>query len=484
MVGVKTARSCLFALGLAAAAGAAASFAGELRAGAAQADITPDLRLHGPVYLAGFGNNRVATGIHDPLSARCLAIEATETIKAIEAGAGSKALIVCGVDSIGLFLDDVERIRALVSKEAPNAVVVIASSHVHQGPDSMGLWGPEGKTGINEAYMTHLAARTAEAALGAYRGLKPAKLRLAAAHPAELDTFIHDSRPPDRHDAEILAVEAVSARDGSAIGTLVNWANHPEALGSKNTLVTADYVARLRTTVEAKRGGLVVFANGAIGGMQSPLGAKLPGDLADGTFEKADYVGRRAGEIAVEAIESRGAVVVDSLDRIEYAERKFGIRLENPGFAQAMALNLYNGRKALQKDGSTGTIAGAFRLVSGAKPVLECALIPGEMYPELSVGGVERYSGADFPDAAIEKPVKQMMTAPFRMLFGLANDEIGYIIPKAEWDNVAPWLNGAPKRWYGEVNSVGPEAAPAIAREVESLFGELNRIYGKKKTRQ
>jgi hypothetical protein len=55
------------------------------------------------------------------------------------------------------------------------------------------------------------------------------------------------------------------------------------------------------------------------------------------------------------------------------------------------------------------------------------------------------------------------------MLFGLADDEIGYIIPKVEWDEKAPWLKGASKRWYGEVNSVGPDAAPMIAAGIKDL---------------
>jgi len=230
-------------------------------------------------------------------------------------------------------------------------------------------------------------------------------------------------------------------------------------------------VALLRKTVEAKLGGIAVFANGAIGGMQSPLGAKVPGDLKDGTFEKADYIGRRVGEIAAEAIAPGKPTEIDS---IEYREVMLAVPLANKGFAQAMALNLYSGRKPLGKDGTTGSIAGAFRLLNHGAVVLECALVPGEMYPELSVGGVERYSGADFPDAPIEKPIKQMMSAPYRMLFGLANDEIGYIIPKAEWDDQAPWLNGAKKRWYGEVNSVGPETAPVIADALGKLFQSFN----------
>ena len=77
---------------------------------------------------------------------------------------------------------------------------------------------------------------------------------------------------------------------------------------------------------------------------------------------------------------------------------------------------------------------------------------------------------ADFPNATVEPAIKPQMTAPFRMLFGLANDEIGYIIPKSEWDEKAPWLQNAPKRWYGEVNSIGPEAAPMIAAAFAALL--------------
>ena len=62
------------------------------------------------------------------------------------------------------------------------------------------------------------------------------------------------------------------------------------------------------------------------------------------------------------------------------------------------------------------------------------------------------------------------MSAEFKMLVGLADDEIGYIIPKAEWDEVAPWLKNAQQAWYGEVNSVGPDAAPRIAAALEHLL--------------
>ncbi len=107
---------------------------------------------------------------------------------------------------------------------------------------------------------------------------------------------------------------------------------------------------------------------------------------------------------------------------------------------------------------------------AGNRVALEIALVPGELYPELSVGGIQRYPGADFPDSPMEPAIKKLMSAQYRMLVGLADDEIGYIIPKAEWDEKPPYLQNATKPWYGEVNSVGPDAAPRIVSALEQML--------------
>ena len=449
MVGLKSSLATLvFAIG-------SSPFAfAELKAGAAQRVITPDLQKHGPVYMAGFGHNRRATGIHDDLSARCLALQP-----------GAAPLVICGVDSIGLFWDDVQKIRTAVKQRFNKADVIVAALHDHEAPDTMGLWGPTAsQTGINEDYVAFLIQRTAEAAIEAIEHLQPATLKLAKAHDAELDTFIHDNRPPDVHDSELIML-SVSSKAGKPIGTLLNWANHPETLASKNTEITADYSGYLRARLEQLLEGTAVFVNGAVGGMQSPLGAKFE-NIPDSSFEKAKHIGDRVAEIAAAAMRSARPV---KITRHEFRERMVDIPVANKGFDQAAQADLYHGRKPTVAGHSTVPI-GIVRLLNGKQPMLEIALIPGELYPELSVGGVEKYEGADFPDAAVEPPIKAMMKAPFRMLFGLADDEIGYIIPVAEWDDKAPWLKNAPKRWYGEVNSVGPEAAPIIAQTLRELF--------------
>lgn len=434
---------------------AAPAFAG-LRAGAAKRTITPDLEKHGPVFMAGFGHNRRATSIHDELWARCLAF-----------GADRMPVVLCGVDSIGLFRDDVLKIRDLVKKQYGKEVdVVVASLHDHEAPDTMGLWGesPQ-KSGINEAYNTYVVERTAEAAVDAVKHLETATFVLAKSHPAILDTLIADNRPPDVHDAEVIALSAL-ASDGHRIGTLVNWANHPETLGSKNTAITSDYSGYLRDQLEKRLGGVAVFINGAVGGMQSPLNAKFEG-IADNSFEKAKYIGEHVADIAADAVLAAKASEITGYG---FNTTTLHIPVTNPGFEMAAKADLYRGRKPMTANNATTTEVGLIELHNGDTSLLTIALIPGELYPELSVGGVERYSGADFPDAPIEPPIKSEMKSPYRMLFGLADDEIGYIIPKAEWDDKAPWLNNAAKRWYGEVNSVGPDAAHMIFKAFHDLL--------------
>jgi hypothetical protein len=427
----------------------------EMRAGAASRTITPDLAKHAPVFMAGFGNNRRATAIHDDLFARCLALQPTET-----------PLVICGVDSIGLFWDDVSRIRQTVkTKLGRDADVMVAALHDHQSPDTMGLWGPNAATsGINEDYTSFVIERTAQAALESIGNLRPATIALAKTHPPELDTFIHDNRPPEVHDAELILL-AVTGVDGKPIATLINWANHPETLGSRNTQITADYPAAIYKRLEERRGGLAVFVNGAVGGMQSPLGAKV-GDTRDNSFEKAERIGQRVADIGADALDQAKPVKITSY---EFHERIVKIPIANKGFEQAALANIYHGRKPAV-DGQASAPVGLIRLMNGNQPMLEIALVPGELYPELSVGGIEKYAGADFPDAPQETAIKSLMQAPYRMLFGLADDEIGYIIPKSEWDNQAPWLQNAPKRWYGEENSVGPEAAPIIAGALKEML--------------
>jgi hypothetical protein len=107
---------------------------------------------------------------------------------------------------------------------------------------------------------------------------------------------------------------------------------------------------------------------------------------------------------------------------------------------------------------------------------LSFASFPGEVYPEIVNGGIEDPEGADFSIAPVEvPPVREAMPGRHRFILGLANDEIGYIIPKSQWDTRAPFAYGRDKAQYGEENSLGPETAELIHRNLIEMLEELKK---------
>src|SRR5947208_15731212 len=99
----------------------------QLRAGVAKTVVTPDVHKN-KVYLAGFGHNRIATGVHDNLYARCLAL-----------AAGGQILVLCSVDVIGLFYDDVLKIREQMKVQAPE----VRSEERRVGKECRARWWAE-----------------------------------------------------------------------------------------------------------------------------------------------------------------------------------------------------------------------------------------------------------------------------------------------------------------------------------------------------
>jgi hypothetical protein len=101
------------------------------------------------------------------------------------------------------------------------------------------------------------------------------------------------------------------------------------------------------------------------------------------------------------------------------------------------------------------------------------ACIPGELYPEIAVGGIENPEGADYRVAPVEvPPLRSAMTGRVNMMVNLANDALGYIIPKSEWDARRPYLYGAKEDTYGEIVSAGPDTARLVHGALMELFAE------------
>src|SRR5947207_2980256 len=92
-----------------------------LSVGFAEADVTPKLDPDRPVFIAGFGHNRKATRVHDPIMARAVVLSD-----------GKQKVALVAVDVVGLFNAVAESVRKKVDGFA---YVGVSSTHNHEGPD-------------------------------------------------------------------------------------------------------------------------------------------------------------------------------------------------------------------------------------------------------------------------------------------------------------------------------------------------------------
>ncbi|HET9268764.1 MAG TPA: hypothetical protein VFO31_11395 [Vicinamibacterales bacterium] len=440
-----------------------------LRAGFGRRVINPDMSK--PVWVAGFAHNRAATKIHDDLKAVAAVIDD-----------GEHRIGVVALDAIGFFHDEVLAVRRGLPSSARLDYVIVASTHNHSAPDLMGIWGPSDfRSGIDPDYRRAVVAGATGALLDAVEALTPASVSFVEV-PLTPEGLVADSRDPQVFDAT-MRLMVFTAPGGRTVGSIVNWADHPETPWADNTELTADFPGYLRDAlesgitvdgreVEAGLGGIHVYVNGAIGGLMTTNPATTVVDpytqrsFAAPSHDKTQALGRRLAQAALGAIRG-GAAVPQTEPRLAYAARTIELKIDNTLFRLAAALGLFGrGQPRLN------TIRSEVAVVTFGDASLMC--VPGELYPEIANGGIERPPGADFDIAPVEVPsLRELMPGRVKFLVGLANDEIGYIIPKSEWDGEAPWLYGSPERHYGEINSLGPETGPQIHAALKALAASL-----------
>jgi hypothetical protein len=432
-----------------------------LQFGFAKRAITPTVGAK-PVYMAGFDNDRKATGVHDDLWARAVAV-----------GDGRQKIAIVSVDLIGVFHADVLKARERLQLRVPGAILVVASTHDHEGPDTMGLWGSgRFSSGVDPQYLESVRQAIVEAAAEALSRLAPARLVLGKARTPGL---IEDGRLPRVVDDTLVTMQAIG-EDGRTLGTVVNWSSHPEALGGKNTLVTSDFPHFLRARMEERLGGTCVFLVGSIGGLMTPLGLKLT--AADGkaipadSFALAQAVGERAADAALEALASGKPSASSAL---EHRSATVFVPLENRLFRLAAFVGVLDREMFSSGQPATTLFGDDMRTEVGYLRIgdAEALLVPAEIYPELVLGGIQdpQDPGADFSGAPRERALFTLLSSEYKLVLGLANDEIGYVIPRSQWDAKEPFAYGRAEDQYGEVNSVGPSAAARLAEAFARLLG-------------
>jgi hypothetical protein len=456
-----------------------------------------------PVFIAGFGDNRAATDYNDRLWARGLVVN----------GIGGRIAIV-SLDVVGYFNDEVQTIRSLVDVESNIDYLVVSSTHQHQGPDTLGIWGPDALTsGTDPAYLDFVNAAVADCVDEAAANLRPARVRfgttdsigLSLGTDVEDDGFgVADGKvlvgdellAPDTDgrfvDARLSVMQVTHlVPPTKAIATLVNFASHPESLGSNNTLITSDFPHYAREAIESSEGGLAIWVSADLGVLQGPLDIDVLDPMTGTpaprrTFRWAQVHGEQLAERVLSAIPRRAGKPITYVSFATMAPA--AVRLDNPFFRFFIAIGVLpsdglftNGvpdtsvgfpfsppfdsiPQALGED--LHTEVGGFRINEAS-----FAVVPSEVDPQ--IGEVYR---------------DRMVGAEHTFIVGLGNDEIGYQMPASKWDDschaCAPFiLAGVPQLCplFPNIdcntvfqNNVGADVDPTISGAMIPLLDQLH----------
>ncbi len=424
-----------------------------------------------PVWIAGFGNNKPANGIHDDLWARAMVVDD-----------GKTRLAIVVLDAIGFMNNDVIDLRGRISKESGITYAIITSTHTHEGPDLLGLWGKSPfSSGIDKVHMEYVKNQAAKSIDLAVKNLRPSRLAISQDLTGAANLVI-DTRKPEVFDAGLRMIQVLDKETNKTLGTLVSWGDHPETLWSDNLLLTSDFPHFVREGIEkgvyskdslmkAGVGGIAVYASACVGGLMTTHPRLTVKDPFSGeefrapTFEKAAAQGKQLANLALHAMDKPDEIIDSAA--IQIVAKTQPIPLRNNMFKLAAMLGV-------MKRGMTGWMNMKSELAVVKIGPISLVTIPGELYPEILNGGIESPAGQDYAIAPVEVPsIRELMPGKYKFMVGLANDEIGYIVPKSQWDEKAPFTYGRDSAPYGEVNSLGPETAPIIHKNIKTMLEEL-----------
>lgn len=348
--------------------------------GSAERDITPAVGG----YLAGFDIGRTSSELSSRLKVRVLVL-----------GAATRWFAIVGLDNLGVMREDVDWLKAGLVGFA-NGDVFVCASHTHAGPDLIGLWGYYFlSSGRDRDYLVAVRAAMAAAVAEAKANAAPARLVQGTAR-LPVHGLVKNANRAEVFDRRVRVVSAFARDDGRALGSLLHLACHPEVMPRRNTKISADFVGVLCEEWRARGHGQAVFVNGALGAMISP-------EVQPRDEQGVRTFGEQACTLCEQALATAAPLPVDA---VEVRRSDLYLPMSTLGFrlgrlTTALQRELY--------DGDARSTVGWLRL--GA---FEAVAVPGEVEP------------------ALAELLRAQLHRPELVLFGLCDDEVGYLLRAQE----------------------------------------------------
>lgn len=432
--------------------------------------------LDGKHYVGGslsFPKTKAATAIYDDQRVRVIAIND---------GSGRGTLVFAVIDGFGISSTDVRGIRKELADfaKANNIVGInISVLHQHSCVDTFGMNGDLVKmiftnpalnrinntfgtdykllNGQNASFMKHLYDVTVDSVKEAVNSMTTGKMYYSEIEAGE---YIRDKREPMVFDSKIHRFRFVPD-NGTKETWLCNMAIHAVGNGAAGTAITGDYPYYIEQEVN-KAGANFIQIQGAELAISSKHDSL---NLPEGTprLESLKIYGTALGKLIVESTEAETEVA----PLLNYRMKEYYVPVTNQILEFAGRLGaLTNTVVTTDDDNNVLEVATELGYLEiGTK--LAVAIIPGELEPAIAYGGYldadHSWTGTDFDYPSLQDIVG---TDKELLVFGLMNDQIGYILEDNDYSSI---LSGVNEEIVATGNLAGSTTINAFKELMESI---------------
>lgn len=323
------------------------------------------------------------------------------TVRALVFADGDERVAIVSTDFLGFPGVLCNRVRAGV-KSIPPENIMIGATHTHSAPDCYGFPDGKGGTSSDPKYLASVCAKIIEAIEEASTRLKPAHLKIASGEAN--GKIAYNYYAEQLYDPRCNVIQAVD-QAGNTIATLVNYAVHPEVIGSGKGICSPDLVGPLYDEIAAKGGATGIFMNSAQGGMVTADNRKENGQEGR-NYDECKRIGTLLADEALRIVKNAPE---QASPKMVCKARSLVLPVDSP-LMRALMKEL-PGATASAPD----SVTTQFNLLNlGNAQILT---IPGEALPNIGYY------------------LKRKMHGQHNFLFGLTNDAYGYILTKEDFDS-------------------------------------------------
>lgn len=432
--------------------------------------------LDGKHYVGGslsFPKSKAATAIYDDQRVRVIAIND---------GSGRGTLVFAVIDGFGMSSTDVRGIRKeLADFATANNIVGINISvlHQHSCVDTFGMNGDLVKmifanpalnalnntfgtsykllNGQNSSFMKHLYDVTVDSVKEAVNSMTTGKMYYSE---IESGDFIRDKREPKVYDTMVHRFRFVPD-NGAKETWLCNMSIHAVGNGAGGTEITGDYPYYVEQEVN-KAGANFIQIQGAELAISSEYDNL---EIPEGTsrLDSLKIYGTALGKHIVESDEAETEVA----PLLNYRMKEYYVPVTNQILAFAGKLGALTNTVVATDDANNvlevATELGYLEI--GTK--LAVAIIPGELEPAIAYGGYldadHSWTGTDFDYPSLQDIVG---TDKELLVFGLMNDQIGYILEDNDYSSILSGVNE-------EIVATGNVAGSVTINTFEELMDSI-----------